>query len=203
VAIVVEDGTGKVDAVSYVAIATVGTYQAARGRTAWAALASDTLREQACVRATDYVELRFAARYRGSRRAAGQALGFPRINAIDNSGHSLNGVPIHLVKACCEYALISALLGELAARPPAPNGSQNVATGVVTASAGASGIIESLTQIVGPITNSVTYASRGSESLRTESGGLVSSFNLPQYPLADSWLAELLRNSSSIETVLA
>jgi len=202
VAIVVEDGTGKADANSYASLAAASAYHSARGRAAWASLASDTVREQALVRATDYIEFRFGPRFRGVKTSASQALSFPRRDAIDNSGHSLDGiVPPQLAKACMEYALISGLIGELAPRPPSPNGTQNVATGVVTGNFSGSGIIESLTQIVGPIENSVTYSKRLSTASRTESGGLVSAWNLPEYPLADSWLAELVGSRSSVMTV--
>lgn len=44
--LVTEDGTAKADAESYCTVAFATTYHSDRGNAAWAALASDTVREQ-------------------------------------------------------------------------------------------------------------------------------------------------------------
>jgi hypothetical protein len=195
VAIEVEDGTGKVNAVAYVSLAFVSSYQAARGRAAWSTLATDTVREQCIVRATDYIDLRFGHKFRGWKRSKAQALQWPRRDAVDNSGHSLDAIPTQLQRATAEYALITGLVGELAARPSPPAGTQVVATGAVTAGSGGGGALRALTEIVGPLHESRTYAVRA-QAPRGESG-LVSAYNLPEYPLADLWIAELIESSSS------
>ena len=194
-AIEVEDGTGKANAVAYVSLAFVSSYQAARGRAAWSTLASDAVREQCIVRATDYIDLRFGHKFRGWKQSKAQALQWPRRDAVDNSGHSLDDVPTLLQRATAEYALITGLVGELAARPAPPAGTQVVATGVVTAGNGASGALRALTEIVGPLQESKSYATMA-QAPRSE-GGLVSAYVLPEYPLADLWIAELIESSSS------
>ncbi len=188
-ALIVEDGTGKTDADAYVAAAFVTTYQAARGRAAWAVFSS-TVKDECVRRATDYIDLRFGARFRGTRRTGTQALEWPRRDAYDNSGFAYQGIPTALQKACAEYALISGLVGELAARPSPPAGTQSVATGVVVAPIGGSGALQALTQIIGPLEESRTFATT-QQAPRSE-GGLVSAYSLPEYPLADSWLMQLV-----------
>lgn len=76
--LIVEDGTGKTDAESYISVADASTYHAARGNTAWAALATDALREQALRRATDYMGQAYRERWKGYRKTATQLLDWPR-----------------------------------------------------------------------------------------------------------------------------
>lgn len=198
-AIVVEDGTGKIDAVAYISVAYANAYHAARGRTDWDALA-DAACELAIVRATDYIELRFGPRFRGQRRSREQALQWPRYSAFDNSGNAMDGtdlVPRQLQKACAEYALIASRNGELAANPPLNNGKQSV-LGVVTATGGASGQISRKHEIVGPIERDVTYSDR-SGTYRMSTNALVSAYNIPEMPLADMWLSELITGGTTAD----
>lgn len=198
--LVVEDGTGLSTADAYDSLANVDAYHAKRGRTDWAALSS-TLREQAIVRATDYIDARFARRFRGERVLDGQALAWPRYLAYDNDGFLLTGsnaVPRQIKRAVAEYALISARRGELAPLPPAPTGTQAVATGTVTAATGASGVIVKKNSIVDVIDTSTTYADPSNLPQNRQSGSsLVSSFNIPEYPPADLWVEELLKPTGS------
>ncbi|MBL8967951.1 MAG: hypothetical protein JNG85_13165 [Spirochaetaceae bacterium] len=101
--IIVEDGTGLATAQSYVSVADCTTYHAARGNAAWAAAATDSLREQALVRATQALD---GKRFRGVRASAAQALEWPRFDAFDDSLYALEGVPAKLKAATCEAALI-------------------------------------------------------------------------------------------------
>lgn len=77
-ALVVEDGTGKANAESYISVADATTYHADRGNTAWAALATDALREQALRNATEYMVQVYRLRWKGFRMTATQALDWPR-----------------------------------------------------------------------------------------------------------------------------
>lgn len=200
-AIVVEDGTGKADAVAFITVAFADAYHAARGRTDWTAL-SDANCELAIVRATDYIELRFGSRFRGSKITQGQALSWPRLDAYDNSGNLMYGsdaVPRQLQKACAEYALIASRVGELAPNPAPINGTQAVATGVVTASSQVSGLISRKRTTVGPIDKDVSYVRQGNQVYRMGTNALISSFNIPEYPLADMWLAELIGSSTTAD----
>lgn len=108
-ALIVEDGTGLANAESYIAVADATTYHAARGNAAWAALASDTVREQALRRATDYMEGAYGSRWRGDRVSETQALSWPRSDA-EFSGFEIAStvVPDAVKRACAELALRAA-----------------------------------------------------------------------------------------------
>lgn len=112
--IVTEDGTGKSDAESFIALATATQYHADRGNTAWAALASDALREQALRRATDYMEQTYGQKWKGARSTDAQALSWPRYDVCAN-GFDVDSdvVPVAVQRACAELALRAAA-GELA-----------------------------------------------------------------------------------------
>lgn len=117
--LIVEDGTGKADAESYISVADASAYHTARGNAAWAALASDTLREQALRRATDYMLQRYRKRWGGYRYGATQALDWPRSfvylepfvhGAVGTYPYLVadNIVPTEVKNACAELALRAA-----------------------------------------------------------------------------------------------
>ena len=66
----VEDGTGKATAESYISVVDASTYFTARAVTAWAALASDALREAALRKATEYMIATYRDRWQGVRSYA-------------------------------------------------------------------------------------------------------------------------------------
>jgi hypothetical protein len=120
-ALIVEDGTGKADAESYISVADASTYHTARGNAAWAALASDTVREQCLRKATDYMTQTYRLRWGGYRVSGTQALDWPRnfVMREDFQSASINGyqmlggnyyypndeVPTEVKNACAELAL--------------------------------------------------------------------------------------------------
>lgn len=115
-ALVVEDGTGKADAESYISVVDASAYHTARGNAAWAALASDTIREQCLRKATDYMVQNYRASWKGARMTATQALDWPRgnvyttpfINGASNEYPYLVAddiVPTEVKNACAELAL--------------------------------------------------------------------------------------------------
>ena len=115
-ALVVEDGTGKADAESYISVSDASAYHTARGNAAWAALASDTVREQCLRKATDYMLQNYRDSWKGARMTATQALDWPRgnvyttpfINGASNEYPYLVAddiVPTEVKKACAELAL--------------------------------------------------------------------------------------------------
>lgn len=166
-AIEVEDGTGKANAVSYVSLAYATSYHAARGNSAWASAASDAVREQALVKATDYMEQRFATRYRGARLTQTQALAWPRLDVVDRDGFTIaeDAMPDVLLRACSEYAL-RALSSTLA---------PDVTSGV-------SGTVKRTRSKVGPIEEETEY----------EDGA---STVMPSFPAADRILRPILRSA--------
>lgn len=121
-ALVVEDGSGKADAESYISVADATTYHASRGNVAWASVASDTVREQLLRKATDYMAV-YRDRWAGWRVSTMQALDWPRyevpIKDASLLGQSLmayypsNAVPVAVARACAELAL-RAIDGDLA-----------------------------------------------------------------------------------------
>lgn len=113
-ALIVEDGTGLADAESFASVAEATEYHAARGNAAWAALASDTLREQLLRKATDYMEAIYRTQWAGTRTKATQALSWPRYDVPLPDVLALGDVqqfvewtivPKPVKNACAELAL--------------------------------------------------------------------------------------------------
>lgn len=104
---VVEDGTGVAGANSYCSIADANSYFSDRGISDWQG--NDTLKAQALVRATDFIDTTFGPRFKGEKVADSQPLEFPR--------SVFSGMPKELIKACAEYAL-RALTAKLIPDPP-------------------------------------------------------------------------------------
>jgi hypothetical protein len=119
--LVVEDGTGKADAESYIAVSDANAYHIARGNSDWAALASDAIREQLLRKATDYIEQIYTGAWLGQATSSTQALSWPRcyVERIERMRYGYDYypsdfIPPELGKACAELALRAAS-GDLAA----------------------------------------------------------------------------------------
>lgn len=106
----VEDGTGLATAESYISVTDASTYHTARGNAAWAALASDTVREQCLRKATDYMVSVYRDRWQGLRTYADtQALCWPRYDVvIEGVFLAEDSIPDTIKRACAELALKSA-----------------------------------------------------------------------------------------------
>lgn len=98
---IAEDGTGLPNADSYVTIEFADSYFSARGVAGWASLAQ-TAKEQALIRATDFVDNIY--QWLGKKAAPEQALRFPRVNLRDYEGNEIVGVPTCLKQAVCDAA---------------------------------------------------------------------------------------------------
>lgn len=98
--LVVEDGTGKADADSYHTVAGFKIYCDDRGMSYSGH--SDTDIERALRQGSFYIDTAF--RFKGNRNLASQALEFPRANLVDWSGYTITGLPVRVVRACCELA---------------------------------------------------------------------------------------------------
>lgn len=110
-ALTVEDGTGLADAESFISVADATSYHANRGNAAWAALASDTVREQALRKATDYMEAAYRMKWAGKRVSVDQALSWPRYDVpMRDAGsyYDSDSVPAAVANACAELALRAA-----------------------------------------------------------------------------------------------
>lgn len=96
---VVEDGTGKADAVSLCSLEYADAYFELRKIASWTG--GDAAKEAALVRATDYFMLRWDAQLIGERQFPDvQALSFPRLY-IDAD----DAVPEAVLRSVAEYAL--------------------------------------------------------------------------------------------------
>jgi hypothetical protein len=128
----VEDGTGLPDSNAYVGTAFADSYFSDRGVAAWTG--DDTTKQQAIIRATDYIETVWSSRFRGQPLTTTQALAFPR--------DLFNGLPVQLQKATAEYAL-RALTATLLPDPTSDDSGLKVVSEV---------------KKVGPIETDKTYA---------------------------------------------
>lgn len=147
------------DANAYVDDTYLDAYVADRGLTLTGS-PDATAKQQAIVLATDYLDQRF--NYVGERSmGASQTTAWPRINAYDIDGNSVDGIPLEVKKAICEYAII--YLAQASDLNPTP---ERDATGRA---------VISKSDVVGPIEEHRRYGKNGG-------------FEFPRYPKADQFL---------------
>ena len=105
--LIVEDGTGKPDAESYISVADADTYHARRNNTEWAAL-SDPEKEAALIAATDYMQGYYSGSWKGYKLTQHQALDWPRYAAVVD-GFTLDSaiIPQRVKNAASELAFRS------------------------------------------------------------------------------------------------
>jgi len=104
-AFVVETGAGLSNSNSYASVASADSYFADRGEASWAALTT-TAKEQALVKATDYLEQTYRQSWKGFRVLSTQALSWPRLEVVvDNFPVAANIVPTAVARACMEMAI--------------------------------------------------------------------------------------------------
>jgi hypothetical protein len=111
--LIVEDGTGKDNAESYISVVDADTYHSNRGNTDWAALT--TAEKERLLRiATDYMVAVYRLRWDGYRYVNTQALDWPRIYVPIRDICSVNAypeyvdfdvVPNQVKNACADLAL--------------------------------------------------------------------------------------------------
>ena len=123
--LVVETGSGSATAESFISLTDAATYHSNRGNAAWAALASDAVREQCLRKATDYMQGQYRARWQGYKNTATQALAWPRafvyiepfyLGAVGSYPFLVASdiVPVEVKNACAELALKAATADLLA-----------------------------------------------------------------------------------------
>lgn len=107
-ALVVEDGTGLSTSESFCSVAEANTYHASYGNTAWTG-EDETEREIHLRIASQYMEAKFAKRWKGRRILSTQALSWPRYDVEDDDGYCVdsNIVPAAVKQACAVLALKS------------------------------------------------------------------------------------------------
>lgn len=130
--LIVEDGTGKVDAESYISVEDADAYFTARGVTAWTG--ATAVKEAALRKATDHMRQRYRARWQGMRRSSTQALDWPRANVyVDGYLVAVDSLPDDIANACAELALRS-LAGDLSPDLARGGGIQSESVGPISAS---------------------------------------------------------------------
>jgi len=149
--------------------------------------------QAAIINATDYIDKRFARRFRGIQLNNSQALQWPRRMAYNDAGFAFDPIPTQLKKATNEYALIVLHLEHNLAPVPATEFATLDADGNIVSEA--SGVVTSKTETVGPITESTGYESFAASGHAMESTGNMTQ-RIPAYPQADLWLEWLLDTGS-------
>jgi hypothetical protein len=106
VALIVEDGTGKVDAESYESVANYRAYHAKFGNDVTAELDADI--EIRLRKATDYMVTTFRGYWKKMRTVYNQALDWPRylVERDANNFIGSNEVPVEVKAACCVLAYV-------------------------------------------------------------------------------------------------
>lgn len=204
ITVTAEDGSGNPDANVYATIAFIDKYHADRGNARWSTVGAED-KKSCAIKATDYIDKRFARKFRGFRRAKEQGLAWPRLNAQDSDGYMLDGVPVQLQKATAEYSLRAAIYNVLAPDPIRPVPSQDMTladpngdqTSVVV------GPVRSRKEVVGPLEETVTYdsskalADAAKNGSRMTQSNVVNDWIIPEYPEADLLIEDLLANRGS------
>jgi hypothetical protein len=106
--IVVEDGTGKADAESYISVTDADTYHSNLGNTDWTG--TTAVKEAALRKATNYLQQQFGTLWAGYRNTSTQALDWPRsyvplTDLLVEEYFANDDVPTEIVNACASLAL--------------------------------------------------------------------------------------------------
>jgi hypothetical protein len=194
-AFTVETGAGLANANAYVTAAEFIAFFADRGDSVATELQANI--EAAIIRATDYIDKRFGPVFKGEKEDEDNGLEWPRLNAVYKSGDVIPSdvIPNLLKKATYEYAKIALYMALLPV--PTPNFNPlDPATGETTVNQG--GSVIRTREVVGPIEDEKWFST---ETWRLESqraagvySNVSSVFNLPEYPVADEWLRQLIRS---------
>ena len=106
-AFVPETGAGLSNSNSYSTVALADGYFADRGNADWAAL-DTTAKQQALIKATDFLEATYRTAWKGYRVSSTQALSWPRVDVVaDGFPIPANIVPLPVAYACAELAIRS------------------------------------------------------------------------------------------------
>lgn len=106
-AFVPETGAGLSNSNSYASVAQADSYFADRGNADWAAL-NTTAKQQALIKATDFLEATYRSAWKGFRVSSTQALSWPRVEVVaDGFPIPSSIVPLPVVYSCAELAIRS------------------------------------------------------------------------------------------------
>jgi len=106
-ALVVEDGSGKSNAESYLSVADADTYHTNHGDPSSWSIASIVDKEEALRMATQYLDLVYGMQWKETRSNEGQALDWPRANVLERDNYYIDSdeIPQALKDATAEMAL--------------------------------------------------------------------------------------------------
>lgn len=106
--LIVEDGTGLVDANSYVTLEEAQSYNDNHGNSVWGETSPDDAKIVALIRGTSYIDTRYGTLFNGRKKnGRAQALEWPRVGASDAAGQEIlpDEVPVEIKRATIEAAL--------------------------------------------------------------------------------------------------
>lgn len=171
------------DANAYISVAFFKDYHDERGNDYGSA--SDAVIQVWIVNATDYIDNRWRAVFKGTILTEAQSTEWPRDNVVDDRGDDVEGLPRPLKRACAEYAL----------RQKDGDLLQDGVRGVVDGEVVANGTITSKTETVGPVTESTTYAEHTSNAGGTSTADAAL---LPEIPAADLLMERLITRAGNV-----
>jgi len=108
---IVEDGSGKTDANSFVTVAEADQYVEDHGADATWTAANQATKEEALRLGTQYVDLKFGGRFVGTKARRDNALCWPRYSAVDEDGYAVLSTEI---PPAVRHAAVEAALRRLA-----------------------------------------------------------------------------------------
>jgi len=88
ISLVVEDGTGRSNANSYLSVEDADSYHANLTQSAAWESAALAAKQSALIAATQYLDCEYGGLWRGVRAHEGQALAWPRSDAQDDDGYA-------------------------------------------------------------------------------------------------------------------
>lgn len=192
-AFTVETGEVIADANAYITVAYLEDHFLDRGTSLAAVSTAD--KQTAIVRATDYVDKRFAPIFKGRKSQSAQSLEWPRVG-VWVSGYWVDTsiLPSQLKRGIAEYAWVALYVSDLLPTPALSFNVRDVETGTITTSEGGSIIREM--ERVGPVTEDKWYASPSKTDAFSRAIGvgssMVSSSFLPEYPVGDEWIKQIV-----------
>lgn len=168
-AFVTEDGTGLSDANSYLSVADADAYIADHGNSATWSAATDASKQEALRLATQYLDIRYATKWLGSRGDSEQSLAWPRYGIEDYDGFVVDWdeLPSAIEDATAELAL------------------RVIEGDTLLDDIDSPGTIESTSTTVGPIKKSTNYLGGKSQVKR--------------YPLIDGLIRPLISSGGMLE----
>lgn len=191
---IVEDGSIVTGANAYISVAEFEAHFMDRGLDL-SALAL-IIKQAAIVKATDYADKRFARIFKGRKAQSIQEREWPRMGVWDDSGYWIdtNSIPSNLKRAISEYSFLAYKLVDLLPIPAPGFNQVDSDTGEVVTSAGGPLVREA--SKVGPVSEDKWYADITKFQMMNRAAAvyssMVSSMNLPEYPVADEWLKTLV-----------